>query len=177
MATGLPARTTRVHTGDRRAVSGRTSVRGVRSPQAPAWPSTPARPRVPDTSRPEGGRSESSGRSIRRSLVTTFSTFLKAGPAGGPPAAAVLAPAATRRAPARRPHRPQPVHTQQSPARRSVLQPQFPVFAVVGCCLGGCSIAPGVSQLVCFRRYCSYGATFRQHVRVAFRACPPKYVR
>jgi len=41
---------------------------GVRAPRTPAWPSAPAWPPVPDTSRPEGVRPGSSGRSIRRSL-------------------------------------------------------------------------------------------------------------
>ena len=52
---------------------------GQRSPQTPAWPG------VPDTCRPDGGRSGSSGRSIRRSfrVVTTSQRLLKAGPAGG----------------------------------------------------------------------------------------------
>jgi hypothetical protein len=51
-----------------------------------------ARPRVPDTSRPDGGRSGSSGRSIRQSLrlVTTSSTLAQGRPCGRPPAAAVL---------------------------------------------------------------------------------------
>jgi len=59
---------------------------GHRSPQTPAWP------RVPDISRPDGGRSGSSGRSIRRSfrLVTSFSTRPQGRPCG---------PAATRRSP------------------------------------------------------------------------------
>ena len=47
----------------------------------------------------------SSGRSIRRSLVTTSSTLPQGRPCGRPPAAAVLAPAATRRPPGSRPHR------------------------------------------------------------------------
>jgi hypothetical protein len=81
MAAVLPQGPPCVRAGGRRPVVGRTSVRGVRPPQTPAWP------RVPDTSRPDGGRSGSGGRSIRRPvrLVTTSSTllrFLKAGPAG-----------------------------------------------------------------------------------------------
>jgi len=78
MAAVAAARTTRVHAGGRRAV-GRPDTRpGLRPPRTPAWPSTPALPCLPDTSRPEGGCSGSSGRSIRRSirLVTTSSTVL-----------------------------------------------------------------------------------------------------
>jgi hypothetical protein len=55
-------------------------------PQIAADPSMTvdtSRPHVPDTRRPDGGHSGSGGRSIRRWLVTTFSTLLKAGPAGG----------------------------------------------------------------------------------------------
>jgi hypothetical protein len=81
----------------------------------------PAWPRVPDTARPDGGHSGSSGRSIRRSLrlVTTSSTLLKADPAGGrrPPSG----PVATRRSPGHRPHRPaQPAPTPH-PDRHVVL--------------------------------------------------------
>jgi hypothetical protein len=52
--------------------------------QTLAWPPTPAWPPVPDTSRPDGGRSRSSGRSIRRSLplVTTSSTPPQGRPCG-----------------------------------------------------------------------------------------------
>jgi hypothetical protein len=47
-----------------------------------------ARSRVPGTSRPDGGRSGGSGRSIRRSLSLQLPLlFLKAGPAGGCPIA------------------------------------------------------------------------------------------
>jgi hypothetical protein len=57
---------------------------GVRPPRTPAWP------RRPDIGRPDGGHSGSSGRSIRRSLVTTSSTLPQGRPCGRPPAAAVL---------------------------------------------------------------------------------------
>ena len=75
MSAMATARTTGVHAG-----SGRTggdwnlSGRPTR-PWTPAWPLTPAQPRVPDTNRPDGRRSGSSGRSIRRLLwlVTTSS--------------------------------------------------------------------------------------------------------
>jgi hypothetical protein len=51
----------------------------------------PARPCMPDTNCPDGGRSGSSGRSIRWfRLVTTSSTLPQGRPCGRPPAAAVL---------------------------------------------------------------------------------------
>jgi hypothetical protein len=68
-----------------------------------------ARPHVPDTNRPDGGSSGSRGRTVSPLLALTRSYFLypSSRPAcGRPPAAAVLAPAATRRAPGYRPHPP-----------------------------------------------------------------------
>jgi hypothetical protein len=80
---------------------GRTSVQSIRSPRTPAWSPTPAWPCVPDTARPDGGRSGSSGRSIRRwfRLVSTV-LYPSSRPAcGRPPPVAALAPATTRRSP------------------------------------------------------------------------------
>jgi hypothetical protein len=75
-------RTSRVRAGRRRAGGDRTFVRTADRPR-PSMTVDTSRPHVPDTRRPDGGHSGSGGRSIRRSLVTTFSTLLKAGPAGG----------------------------------------------------------------------------------------------
>jgi hypothetical protein len=97
MAAGI----THVHAGGRRAGGGRTSVRGLRS-QTPAWPSTPPWPRVPYISRPHSGRSGSSGRSSGSLQLSLL--FLQGRPCGRPPAAAVLAPATTRRSPGEQPH-------------------------------------------------------------------------
>jgi hypothetical protein len=57
---------------------------GPQSPQTPGMAIDTSLPRVPDTSRPDSGRSGSSGRSIRRSfrLVATSSTLLKAADLG-----------------------------------------------------------------------------------------------
>jgi hypothetical protein len=57
-----------VRAGSRWAVGSWTPVQGVRPPWTPAWPPSPACPRVADTCRPDGSRSGSSGRSIRRLL-------------------------------------------------------------------------------------------------------------
>jgi hypothetical protein len=86
-----------------------------RRPDAPSGPEIAADtglPRGPDTSRPDGGRSGSSRRSIRRSLVTTFST-LPSRPALRPGSAttAIGAPALPSRQATRLPQRLQKVVT------------------------------------------------------------------
>jgi hypothetical protein len=60
----LPQGPPRARAGSRRTGGGRAPVQGVRPPQTPAWPLSPACPRVPDTGRPDGGSSASSGRLI-----------------------------------------------------------------------------------------------------------------
>jgi hypothetical protein len=67
----------RVRAAAGRREAARHPSKRVRPPRTPAWPPSPACRRLPDTNRPDGGRSGSSGRSIRRSLrlVTTSSTL------------------------------------------------------------------------------------------------------
>jgi hypothetical protein len=80
----------RVRCGGRRAVLVRTPVQGLRWPRTPRMSTDISVVACPDASRPDAGRSGSSGRSIRRLLTAAPSdslqlplSFLKAGSAGG----------------------------------------------------------------------------------------------
>jgi hypothetical protein len=76
----LPQGPPRARAGSRRTGGGRAPVQGVvRPPQTPAWPLSPACPRVPDTGRPDGGSSASSGRLIsdRSGWLPSSSSFLR----------------------------------------------------------------------------------------------------